>query len=96
MDTTSIIPPRYDPFYGPERVPRRPSNLTLSSTISTISGEPSPTKSRVTEGTSPSYSFSGCVTQGPFTFVGPERRRFHAGRDKAPYPIPCGLEELSR
>jgi hypothetical protein len=33
---------------------------------------------------------------GPFVFIGPEKKRFHKNRDQAPYPLPCGLEELSR
>jgi hypothetical protein len=45
-----------------------------------------------------SISSSSHVTLTPerFVYVGPERKRFHANRGQAPYPLPCGLEELSR
>src|SRR5579871_1578760 len=78
-----------------DRGVRRPSALTLASSTGSTgnrSAEPSPTRSRFTETTEPNQS----VQQGPFVFVGPGRKRFHAERIKAPYPLPCGLEELSR
>jgi len=73
---------------------RRPSNLTVSTTASWKSRSPdsSPTKSRFRQG---SDGETGII-QGPFMYVGPQRKRFHAQRNEAPYPIPCGLEELSR
>lgn len=78
-----------------ERVPRRPSNLTLSS-FTGVSPEPSPTRSRCTRYTSMSSTSRETLTPEWFMFVGKERKRFHANRTLAPYPFPCGLEELSR
>jgi hypothetical protein len=77
--------------------PRRPSNLTVSSgSINLQSPEPSPTRSRYTMDTSISSSSHVTLTPERFVYVGPERKRFHANRGQAPYPLPCGLEELSR
>ena len=90
--------PGYEQLVKAGAGPRRPSTLTVS-TVSSSRGiggarspESSPTRSR--------YVCTGdredVIVQGPFIYVGPERKRFHAQRDEAPYPLPCGLEELSR
>src|SRR5262245_45584208 len=77
------------------RGPRGPSNLAFPSSIGSVetrSPELSPTKSRCSDAGETSQS----VFKGPFIFVGPDGKRFHADRQRAPYPLPCGLEELSR
>jgi len=93
MDPSAVIP-NYDTAF-PIRDSRRPSQLTVSSYASSKgahSPEPSPTKLKArTNGETGDE-----VVRGPFAFVGPERKRYHARRDTAPYPLPCGLEELSR
>src|ERR1700736_4565408 len=77
---------------------RKPTHLkTLSRSGSVQSQEPSPTKSRFADPMSVRSASLVNVTPDPlFVFVGPERKRFHANRGEAPYPFPCGLEELSR
>jgi hypothetical protein len=100
MEPSAVIP-NYDqtfPLKDDSRASRRPSNLTLSSKTSSKARtpEPSPTKSRFREnGDMPNDMITGIV-KGPFMYVGPEKKRFHAKRSEAPYPLPCGLEELSR
>src|ERR1700734_968424 len=72
---------------------RRPSQLTVSTMSSGghNTPEPSPTRSRPVDSVEKKEEDSG-----PFVFIGPEKKRFHKNRDQAPYPLPCGLEELSR
>jgi hypothetical protein len=83
---------------GYEQLLRRPSTLTVSTVNSSRgigggrSAEPSPTRSRYGS----TSEREGVIVQGPFRYVGPERKRYHAHRNEAPYPFPCGLEELSR
>ena len=75
---------------------RRPSTMTLSSR-SIKSPEPSPTRFRnLEEEVGSSAAAAESEISGPFSFVGPQRKRFHADRRHAPYPFPCGVEELSR
>ena len=74
---------------------RRPSTFTLSSR-SIKSPEPSPTWEKYLDTESGGTSTAEQENSGPFVFVGPERKRFHAKRQLAPYPFPCGLSELSR
>ena len=93
--------PNYDqtfPVKDDSRGPRRPSNLTVSSKNSSKphSREPSPTKSRFRENGDMADRVITGIVKGPFMYVGPEKKRFHAQRNEAPYPLPCGLEELSR
>jgi hypothetical protein len=100
MEPSAVIP-NYDqsfPLKEDSRGPRRPSILTVSSLSSKAhSPEPSPTRSRFRQGSSDvGNQVLGAVTQGPFMYVGPQRKRYHAHRNQAPYPLPCGLEELSR
>lgn len=99
MEPSAVIP-NYDqtfPLKDDHRGPRRPSNLTVS-TISSKghSPDPSPTRSRFRENGEIGNSSPGGIVKGPFMYVGPEKKRFHAQKDEAPYPLPCGLEELSR
>ena len=90
--------PGYDNLLKRGAGPRRPSTLTVS-TVSSSRGigggrspEPSPTRSRYGS----TSEREDVIVQGPFMYVGPERKRFHAQRNEAPYPLPCGMEELSR
>jgi len=101
MEPSAVIP-HYEQHFQSFR---RPSNLALSFDSSTTqSPEPSPTRTRFTrepsetslpQSTTPSLT-SNDIVKGPFRFVGPEKQRYHASRLEAPYPLPCGLEELSR
>ena len=101
MEPSAVIPnyeqtfPVKDDSRG---APRRPSNLTVSSITSSKahSPEPSPTKSRFRENGDIGTGVMTGIVKGPFMYVGPEKKRFHAKRSEAPYPLPCGLEELSR
>jgi hypothetical protein len=100
MEPSAVIP-NYDqtfPVKDDPQGPRRPSNLTVSSRTSSKahSPEPSPTKSRFTENGDMAHGDITGIVKGPFMYVGPEMKRFHAKRTEAPYPLPCGLEELSR
>jgi hypothetical protein len=94
MDSAAATHPfdPISPFRDDLRGPRRPSQLTMSTMSSGIhTPEPSPTRSRQLD--------SGETVEednGPFVFIGPEKKRFHKNRKQAPYPLPCGLEELSR
>lgn len=90
MEPAAVVPNHEAP-----KGARRPSTLTLSSR-SLKSPEPSPTRSRDSEGELGRTATAEQESWGPFTFVGPERKRFHANRQHAPYPFPCGMEELSR
>jgi hypothetical protein len=100
MEPSAVIPNYEQVFALKEQVrgvPQRPSNLTLSSvSLMGRSPEPSPTRSRFKEDIGVGTSLPAIPTPGSFTFVGPEKTRFHSDRDKAPYPLPCGLDELSR
>src|SRR5438045_7302698 len=101
MEPSAVIPHFDRAFPLDYREPRRPSNLTVS-TISSKgqSADPSPTRSRFRESGDISGGGNGGspagIVKGPFVYVGPEKKRFHAQRIQAPYPLPCGLEELSR
>lgn len=93
--------PNYDQAFlvkDDSRGSRRPSNLTLSSKASSKahSPEPSPTKGRFRENGDMANDVITGIVKGPFMYVGPEKKRFHAKTNEAPYPLPCGLEELSR
>jgi hypothetical protein len=84
------------PNYESPTGQRRPSNLTVSSR-GVQSSEPSPTRTRnLDEEMDRGVDDAGQDNAGPFIFVGPEKKRFHANRQHAPYPLPCGVEELSR
>lgn len=74
---------------------RRPSNLTVS-TRGIQSPGPSPTRIRNIDEEMGRGVDSAQENAGPFIFAGPEKKRFHANRELAPYPLPCGVEELSR
>ena len=98
MEPSAVIP-GYEQLVKKGAGPRRPSTLTVS-TISSSRGagggrspEPSPTRSRYGSTNGEREDF---IVQGPFMYVGPERKRYHAQRNEAPYPLPCGMEELSR
>ena len=89
--------PNYDQAF-PIRDSRRPSQLTVSSYTSSKGGvghspEPSPIRSKTRVN---GDETDGGTVKGPFMYVGPDKRRYHAERDTAPYPFPCGLEELTR
>jgi hypothetical protein len=83
------------PSYDSPKGHRRPSNLTVSSR-SIQSPEPSPTRSRNIDEEMGRGVAAAQEHAGPFIFAGPEKKRFHADRELAPYPLPCGVEELSR
>jgi hypothetical protein len=100
MEPSAVIP-NYDqtfPLKDEFRAFRRPSTLTVSSIASSRgrSPEPSPTRERFRRGSEITDVIEEEVVQGPFMYVGHQKRRFHPQRDLAPYPLPCGLEELSR
>jgi hypothetical protein len=91
--------PGYEQLVKGGAGPRRPSTTLTVSTASSSKGigggrsaEPSPTRSRYGS----TSEWEDVIVQGPFMYVGPERKRFHAQRNEAPYPLPCGMEELSR
>ena len=93
-----IDPAAVVPSYEAVKGPPRPSTLTVSPSRSVKSAEPSPTMTltrHLEEGMSRKTSVEADAS-GHFSFVGPQRKRFHANRLEAPYPYPCGLEELSR
>jgi hypothetical protein len=100
MEPSAVIP-NYDqtfPLKDSVRAIRRPSILTVSSVASSRgrSPEPSPTRERFRQGSETADEIVEGIVEGPFMYVGHKKRRFHAQRDSAPYPLPCGLEELSR
>ena len=99
MEPSAVIP-NYDQTFPlkDDSQGSRPSNLTLSSITSSKahSPEPSPTKSRFRENGDMANDMMTGIVKGPFMYVGPEKKRFHAKRSEAPYPLPCGLDELSR
>lgn len=100
MDPSAVIP-NYDqafPLKDSFRAFRRPSTLTVSSVASSRgrSPEPSPTRERFRQENDNGNQIEEGIIEGPFMYVGHKKRRFHAQRDSAPYPMPCGLEELSR
>ena len=86
--------PNYEQSF-PLKESRQPANLSLLNSSKVVqSPEPSPKQDRFRKGSH--GSVLGSVIEGPFMYVGPQRKRFHAVRLEAPYLMPCGMEELSR
>jgi hypothetical protein len=98
MEPSAVIP-NYDqtyPFKGDSvRGMRRPPNLSFSALSTGHSPETSPSLYRVSPGSDCGNAVSS-VGPGPFIYVGPQKTRYHAFGAYAPYPLPCGLEELTR